>query len=100
MVGVWGSALRKLRIQLESEPPPPRRIRARYAQQTDFQPGDIIRYQLLSGSHIYLRVAGLYSDKASVAPELGVLDWDSAAVPAEELPPGWIGADHSTRALS
>ena len=45
-------ALRKLRIQLESEPPPPRRIRARYVQQTDFQPGDIIQYQLLSGSHI------------------------------------------------
>jgi hypothetical protein len=40
------TVLESLRLQLLTEPPPPKRVPQRYVQTTEFNIGDVVRYRL------------------------------------------------------
>ncbi len=80
------AALEKLREQLLSPQPPPRRVRAPYKQETELEVGDVWSYRLLSGRYSLLRVVGHHEDRQGRAPVVEVLDWEGTEIPpADEV---------------
>lgn len=76
--------LNQLWQRLMSPPPSPKRPRPRYVQTTDFEIGDIVRYQMKSERSCLLRVVGQHQDKGGRMPVVEVLDWAEDALPSEE----------------
>ncbi|MDP9351789.1 MAG: hypothetical protein M3P51_09665 [Chloroflexota bacterium] len=85
-IGRRRAALEKLREQLLSPQPLPKRVRAPYKQETELEVGDVWSYRLLSGRYSLLRVVGHYEDRQGRAPVVEVLDWEGAEIPpADEV---------------
>ncbi|HEV2135210.1 MAG TPA: DUF4259 domain-containing protein [Terracidiphilus sp.] len=78
------AALEKLRVQLTSPQPEPKKIRRRALAECDWQEGEIISYRLLSGKLILMRMIGLHNDKGGRSPYFELLDWSGDAVPPED----------------
>lgn len=80
------AALEKLRVQLTSPQPEPKKIRRRALSECDWQVGELISYRLLSGTLIVFRMIGIHSDKGGSSPTFELLDWSGEAVPpADQL---------------
>lgn len=78
------AALEKLRVQLASPQPEPKKIRRRVPAECEWEVGEVISYRLLSGKLVLLRMIGLHSDKGGRSPCLELLDWSGDAVPSVE----------------
>jgi len=77
--------LDNLRRQLESPPPPAKKIRKVYRSTCDWEVGEIIAYRLRSGRLLLLRVLGLRVDRGGVMPTCEALDWVGEAVPPPKV---------------
>jgi hypothetical protein len=78
------TVLAKLRIQLESPPPKPRRPRRQADRSTDWLPGDVYEYRLTSGSKVFLRVLRLWPNnrrETSFDPCCDLVDWPVGGEP-------------------
>lgn len=76
------AALEKLRTQITSPQPEPKKIRRQVAATCDWRVGELISYRLLSGRLILLRVIGHHTDKGGVNPNCEILDWAGDMIPA------------------
>jgi hypothetical protein len=72
-------ATRKL---LHDPQPPARKIAKVFRATCDWEPGELIGYQLLSGSYVVLQVTDLHTDKGGTGPICEVYDWQGPAVPS------------------
>jgi hypothetical protein len=75
--------LQKLRVQLLSPPPTPKKMAKPYRDSCEWEIGELIGYELLSKNWIVLRVTDLESadNKGSVAPVCEILDWKGNMIP-------------------
>jgi len=97
------AVLEKLREELLTEPPSPKRVPKRFVRETQFVVGDVIGYRLGSGRIALLKVTGIHSDKGGRLPVVEVLDWkgveppsQKSAVAAQFLRPGTDAKGHFT----
>jgi hypothetical protein len=67
--------LQRLKQQLLTEPPPPKRVPRRYIEATEFDIGDVVSYRLRSGRLALLKVVDHHVDKGGRLPVVDVLDW-------------------------
>ncbi len=75
------TVLAKLRDELLSPPPPAKRIAKRFRDSCPWGVGELISYQLQSGSFIILRVISLHTDLGGTCPYCEILDWVGTDVP-------------------
>lgn len=78
------AALEQLRQQLLTPPPPAKRVPARYIAETEFEPGDLVSYRLLSERHILLRVVQIHGDRGGDWPEVEIVDCNGDTVNTAE----------------
>lgn len=64
--------------------PPARQIRKVFRSSCDWEPGELVAYQLVSGSYIVFQVTDLHSDKGGTAPVCEIYDWQGPAPPSPE----------------
>jgi hypothetical protein len=74
--------LARLRAQLLSPPPAPKHIARPFRSTNDWQLGEIIGFQLLSGRWVLLRVVGHHQDKGGRAAVCELLDWTAESLPS------------------
>jgi hypothetical protein len=72
-------ATRKL---LHDPQPPARRIAKVFRATCDWEPGELIGYQLLSGSYVVFQVTDLHTDKGGTGPVCEMYDWQGPTVPS------------------
>jgi hypothetical protein len=72
-------ATRKL---LHDPQPPARRIAKVFRATCDWEPGELIGYQLLSGSYVVFQVTDLHTDKGGTGPICEMYDWQGPTVPS------------------
>jgi hypothetical protein len=75
------AVLNKLRSRLLSPQPPEKRIAKRFRGSNEWQVGDLVAYQLLSGLLVILRVIGHHTDRGGRSPVREFLDWVGTEVP-------------------
>src|SRR5579863_327351 len=75
------AVLHATRKQLESPPPPPRKIAKVFRSTCDWEPGELIAYRLLSGSFIVFQVIDHHKDAGGVAPSCEIFDWQGPKLP-------------------
>lgn len=75
--------LSKLRNQLVSPQPQPKRVRKRFRDTNEWEPGDLIAYRLISGRRVILRVIGHHVDKGGTSPVCELLDWVGDEIPED-----------------
>ncbi len=73
--------LQKLKDQLLSPQPLPKKISKRFKDSTTFEIGDIFSYKTISGNFILLRVIGHHQDKGGRFPICELLDWLGKEIP-------------------
>jgi hypothetical protein len=82
--------LLKLKEQLISPQPEPKKVKKRYKSQTDLEVGDAISYLLNSGDFAILRVIGHHTDDGGTHPVCELCDWIGKEIPSlqeiEKLP--------------
>jgi hypothetical protein len=78
------AALEKLRLQLNSPQPPPRRIRKRFVNSCEWEVGEVLALRLLSGQFSLFRVIGYYADYGGTSPVCEFLDWTGDVIPSPE----------------
>jgi hypothetical protein len=92
-IRTWkGSSLERKRRQvlettrklLHNPQPSERKIAKAFRSSCDWQPGDLIAYQLVSGSFIVFQVTELHTDKGGTAPVCEIYDWQGAALPSPD----------------
>lgn len=77
--------LEKLKKQLLSPPPAPKKVPKKFVAQTNFEPGDALIYQLLSGKYIVLKVVSIKRyPSGDCYPILEVCNWIGNEVPSKE----------------
>ncbi|KAA3644857.1 MAG: hypothetical protein DWQ07_15760 [Chloroflexi bacterium] len=76
--------LAKLKAKLESPQPKKKKFKKRFRNYSDWNKGNVISYELLSGNYILLRVIGFHTDKGGATPIFEILDWVG-----EHLPSKW-----------
>lgn len=74
-------ALSKLRDQLTSPQPMPKKVRKPWRYQTEMSIGDAISYRLDSGKFVILRVIGIETNRYYSAPTLELCDWIGETLP-------------------
>lgn len=77
------AVLQRLREQLLSPQPKPRQIRLPYASRTDWEPGHLVAYRLLSGRWVCLRVLLIQEGKRDRHPIVELLDWVGDSPPTD-----------------
>jgi hypothetical protein len=73
--------LTRLKAQLLSQPPPPKKLPKVIRHENDWLVGEILSYQLDSGEYILFRVIGHHVDKGGRYPVCELLDWRSQNPP-------------------
>jgi hypothetical protein len=76
--------LQKLKNQLLSPQPIPKKIPKRFRNSTDWEIGDVVSYKTLSDKYILFRVIGFHEDKGGRAPVCELLDWIGQIIPSEK----------------
>jgi len=79
------AVLRELRRTLLSPQPPQKKIRKRFRNTCEWEVGEIIGYQLQSGSLVMFRVIDYFVDLGGTSPIFEVLDWIGQEVPTREV---------------
>lgn len=77
------TVLDRVRAELESPPPAPKRLPRVFRNSSDWPVGEVVAYALQSGRWTLLRVMGHHTDRGGTSPILEVLDWDAAELPEE-----------------
>jgi hypothetical protein len=75
-------ALHKLREQLLTAPPPPKRIPKPFIQETPYMRGDVVAFRLRSGRFALLRITEVQTDTGGSAPVVEVLRWTGDGLPS------------------
>lgn len=78
------AVLEKTRNQLNDPQPPARKVAKVFRATCDWQPGQLIGYQLLSGSYIAFQVVELHTDKGGTGPVCEIYDWQGPALPSAQ----------------
>jgi hypothetical protein len=73
--------LLKLKDQLLSPQPEPKKVKKRYKSQTDLNFGDAISYRLNSGNYVIFRVIGHHTDDGGTDPVCEICDWFGKDIP-------------------
>lgn len=73
--------LEKLRAQLTSSQPLPKRIPKRFRDSNAWSVGDLVSYRLVSGRLVIFRVIGHHSDRGGTAPICELLNWVGNEIP-------------------
>lgn len=76
------AVLEKLRAQITSPQPEPKKIRRRVLAECDWRVGELVSYRLLSGNLIVFRAIGLHADKGGTSPTVELLDWSGETSPS------------------
>ena len=79
------AVLAKLRRELESPQPAPRRIPKRFVRTCEWEIGEVIALRLLSGRFVLFRVIAHHSDRLGTRPVCEFLDWAGDEIPPPEL---------------
>lgn len=79
------AVLAKLEEQLRSPPPAEKPIPKRFRDCCDWEVGEVIGYQLLSGKWTLFRVIDYHSDKGGICPICELLDWVGDEIPARDV---------------
>jgi len=88
----WGNArdrakreqvLAKVRAQLLSPPPSPKRIAKPVKSASDWQVGEVVGFQLVSERWILLRVIGQHEDRGGRSAICELLDWTGESLPPQ-----------------
>jgi len=69
---------------LHDPQPPARKIAKAFRSSCDWEPGELVAYQLLSGSYVVFQVTDLHTDKGGTAPVCEIYDWQGKALPSPE----------------
>jgi hypothetical protein len=67
--------LEKLKVQLNSEQPTPKKIYPRFISDTILEIGDLVLYKHPSGKNAYLKVVEISEDKGGKDPRVQILDY-------------------------
>lgn len=76
--------LAKLRDQLLSQPPPPKKIRKTFKEASDWRVGEVVAFRLRSGRLALMRLIGYHQDKGGKFAVCELLDWAGNSVPSKE----------------
>lgn len=75
--------LEKLRDQLYSPQPEPKKVRKRFRDHCEWEVGEIISYTTLSKEKVLFRVIGFNEDKGGKGPVCELLDWKGKTLPGK-----------------
>ncbi len=78
------AVLEKLRAELLSPQPAPKKVAKRYRDTTPFEVGDVISYRTRAGKFVLFRVIGHHEDKGGRSPVAELLDWVGERSPEEK----------------
>jgi hypothetical protein len=73
--------LQKLKTQLLTQPPAPKKVPKRFISENDWKIGEVVGFQLASKRWVLLRVIGHHVDKGGRNAVCELLDWIGEAVP-------------------
>jgi hypothetical protein len=73
--------LSKVVALLNSPQRNPSRVRKRFQNSCDWEPGDLIAFRLRSGRNVIFRVIGHWTDTGGTSPVVEVLDWCGLDIP-------------------
>ena len=76
--------LEKLRAQLTSPPPPPKRVPPKFRNANEWTVGSVHVYRLNNAELCLLRVIGHHTDNGGTAPIVELLDWVGVQCPERE----------------
>jgi hypothetical protein len=76
--------LERLRARLVAPQPSERRIRKRFKDSCDWDPGEVIAYRLASGQFVLFRVVLHLTDPTGTYPLCELLDWIGVDIPSED----------------
>ena len=76
--------LKKLKEKLQSDQPELKKIPKRFRDSTDWEVGDVVSYELLSGKLILFRIIGFHQDKGGRGPVAELLDWVGTETPEKK----------------
>jgi hypothetical protein len=79
------AALEKLRTQITSAQPLPRKIEKRVLCECNWKSGELVALRLLSGKLTVFRVIGHHTDRGGTYPVCELLDWSGDAIPSAEV---------------
>ena len=71
----------KLKVQLLSPHPEPKKVKKRFKSQTDLKFGDAIAYRLNSSNYVIFRVIDLHKDNGGTSPVCEICDWVGKDIP-------------------
>jgi hypothetical protein len=91
--------LLKLREQLNSPQPPPKRLPKTFKNACEWELGEVVSYRLKSGNFVLFRVIGHHSDKGGTSPVCELLDWSGPSIPGG-LKLRFLGIKKGTRQVS
>ena len=77
------AVLDKLKSQLASPEPEPKKIPKRFRDDCDWIVGEIIVYKTLSEKKVLFRVIGFHQDKGGKSPVCELLNWRGDAIPGK-----------------
>jgi len=77
--------LTRLKAQLLTVPPPPKKLPKVIRHENDWLVGEILSYQFESGEYILFRVIGHHVDKGGRFPVCELLDWKGNQLPADKV---------------
>jgi hypothetical protein len=77
------TVLAKLRNQLTSPPPAPKKVRKPFRNSCDWRIGEVIVYRMKAGTPVVLRTIDHHSDNGGVSPVCDVLHWDADRLPSQ-----------------
>ena len=77
--------LEKLKHQLESTPPPPRKLKAPYLDSTDWPIGSVLAYRQPDEKFCLIRVIGHHKSTCGVSPVVDLFAWRGTEIPNMEV---------------
>jgi hypothetical protein len=69
------AVLRKILSEISSEPPSPKKLKATFRDDCDWRVGEIIGYELKSGTRVLFRVCGHRKESGERSPIVEILKW-------------------------
>src|SRR5579863_2979263 len=79
------AVLESAKRQLESPQPPLRKIAKVFRSTCDWEAGELIGYQLLSGLFVVFQVIDHHRDAGGVAPNCEIFDWQGPELPSPSI---------------
>lgn len=77
--------LDKLKLQLESPPPSPKKLKAPYLDSTDWPIGAILAYRQPNEKYCLIRVVDHYKSSCGVSPVVDIFAWRGTEIPTMQV---------------